>query len=385
MTIKENMMRIKKTCSNLKIMTLICPRPSLLAVLIGLFMVTIGRADNANKPEENAGPTVSEASVSPLPTLTGGMAFNAAFSPGTQTYAPIVNPIVLMPLGSRLLFETEFNFNSDLTRDTGVWNPRRLNREIEYMQLDYMVHPNLTLVVGRILTPFGIYLERYHPEWIRDLQVAPIIFGISHSQSMGTELRGAVHLTSKVDLTYTGFYAFNSTTNYFTGDRGAGGRTSLFLPEKGVELGFSYNRRLGDQRFNLYGIDGTWNLKSIALDLRSEVFKTGMLGTGYWIEGAYGLKKLSRNSFLSKSQVVLRGEQYLAPNQAAMDTMAGVMMGDNFLPDRNTSRGFAGWNYYVSDAVKCSFAFGRSFATGQNQNIYSAGVTYRFATGGSQK
>jgi hypothetical protein len=221
--------------------------------------------------------------------------------------------------------------------------------------------------------------------WIRDLQVAPIIFGISHSQSMGAELRGGVHLTSQVDLTYTGFYAVNSTTKYFDGDRAAGGRTSLFFPKGGVEVGFSYNRRLGDQRFNLYGIDGTWNIKSIPLDLRSEVFKTGMLGNGYWIEGAYRLNQLSHNSFMRKSQVVLRGEQYFAPNQVAMDAMAGMMMGDNFLPDRDTSRGFAGWNYYVSDAVKLSFAFGRSFALGQNQNIYSAGVTYRFATGGSQK
>src|SRR5712691_11198102 len=171
-------------------------RPSVL-VLVGLSMATIGRADNENRLAQSAGLTGGEATASPLPALTGGMAFDAAFSPRTQTYFPTVNPIVLMPLGNRLLFETEFNFNSDLTRDSGVWDPRRLNREIEYMQLDYLVHPNLTLVVGRILTPFGIYIERYHPEWIRDLQVAPIIFGISHSKSMGAELRGAMHLTSK--------------------------------------------------------------------------------------------------------------------------------------------------------------------------------------------
>jgi len=360
-------------------------RPSLLAVLIGLTMATIAWADTENKPPDNASATGSEATASPLPVLTGGMTFDAAFSPGTQTYSPIVNPIVLMPLGNRLLFETEFNVNSDFTRDSGVWNPRQLNREIEYMQLDYLVHPNLTLSVGRILTPFGIYIERYHPEWIRDLQVAPIIFGISHNKSMGTELRGAVHLSSKVDLTYTGIYSFNATTKYFDGDRGTGGRTSLFFPEKGAEVGFSYNRRLGAQRFNLYAIDGTWNVKSTPLDLRTEVFKTEMLGSGYWIEGAYGLKQLSGNSFMRRSQVVLRGEQYFAANQQAMDTMAGMMMGDNFLPDRDTSRGFAGWNYYLGDALKLSFAFGRSFALGQNQNIYSAGVTYRFATGGSQK
>ena len=365
-----------------------------MAVLIGLSLASIGRADDANKPadnpskpEDSATLPTTENSVSPLPVITGGLVFNTQFSPGIQTYSPVVNPIVLVPLGNRFLFESEYNVSSDLTRVNGVWDPRQLNREIEYMQLDYMVNPNLTLVVGRVLTPFGIYIERYHPEWIRDLQVAPIIFGISHQQSMGAELRGAVHLNSKVDLTYTGFYAFNSTVDYFSGDRGAGGRTSLFFPEKGVEVGFSYNRRLGADRFNLYAADGTWNLKKIPLDLRTEFFKTGMLGTGYWIEGAYRLNKSSRNSFLRKSQLVARGEQYYAasPDDQAMMAGMGMMMGDNFLPDRNTARGFAGWNYYVNDAVKFSFAFGRSFALAQNQNIYSLGVTYRFATGGSQK
>ncbi len=219
--------------------------------------------------------------ASPVPLLTGGGAFDTSFSPGTQTYSPTMNPILLVPFGNRLLFETEFAASSDMERDHGVWAPRQFGREIEYMQFDYFLNPNLMLVVGRILTPFGIYIERYHPEWIRDLQVAPIIFGISHSQSMATELRGAAHLTPAVDVTYTAFYAFNSTINYLDGDRGLGGRAGLFFAKPGLEVGFSYNRRLGDQRFNLYGIDGTWNARSIPLDVRTEIFKTGMLGTGY--------------------------------------------------------------------------------------------------------
>ncbi len=85
---------------------------------------------------------------------------------------------------------------------------------------------------------------------------------------------------------------------------------------------------------------------------------------------------------MRKSQVVARGEQYFAPPVAMQNVMSGMMMGDNYLPDRNTTRGFAGWNYQINDAVKLSFAFGRSFATAENENIYSIGITYRFATGG---
>ena len=322
-------------------------------------------------------------SVKPAPVVTGGMAFNTTFSPGVQTLSPTINPLFLVPLGNRFLLEGEVSLSSDLEHNSGVWGPKVFNKEVEYLQLDYTLNPGLTVVVGRILTPFGIYLERYHPEWIRDLQVAPIIFGISHNQSMGAELRGATHLTRGVDLTYTGFYAVNSTAKYFDGQRGGGGRASLFFSGPRLELGFSYNRRLGDQRFNLFAWDATWNARAFPLDLRSEVFKTGTLGCGYWLEAAYRLNKVSHNAFLRRSQLVVRGEQYFAPMQSAMAGSDAMSMGsENYLPDRNTTRPMAGWNYYLTDAVKLSFAFGRSFATSQNQNIYSAGVTFRFGLAG---
>jgi hypothetical protein len=319
--------------------------------------------------------------VAPGPVVTGGMSFGTVFTPGTQVFSPALNPIFLVPFGRKLLFETELLTNSDMVRDNGTWQPRQLNKEVEYLQLDYMLNNNTTLVAGKILPPFGIYRERYHPDWIRDLQIAPIIFGISHNQSMGAELRGAAHLTPGVDITYTGYYGVNSTAKYFGGDRGGGGRTSLVFSKARVEAGFSYSRRFGDTRFNLYGWDFTWNVKSIPLDIRSEAYKTGILGGGYWVEGAYRLNKMSSNSFLRKSQIVARGEQYFAPSQISDYQSMNMPGSDNFLPDRKTTRSMVGWNYMVNDAVRLSASVGRAFATDQNQNIYSVGVTYRFAMG----
>jgi hypothetical protein len=353
------------------------------AALASLLLLGLSQRTNAQDipAQTTSGRDTASNNVAPGPVLTGGMSFGTVFSPGTQVFSPVLNPIFLVPFGRKFLFEAELAAGSDMERDNGTWQPRQLKKEVEYLQLDYMLNKNTTLVAGRILTPFGIYMERYHPDWIRDLQIAPMIFGISHNQSMGAELRGATHLMPGVDITYTGYYGVNSTTAYFDGQRGGGGRTSLFFSKARVETGFSYSRRMGDDRFNLYGWDFTWNAKSIPLDIRAEAFKTGVLGDGYWVEGAYRLNKLSSNKCLRNSQIVARGEQYFAPSQPAASQSMNMPGSDNFLPDRKTTRYLAGWNYLVNDAVRLTAAYGRSFATEQNQNIYSLGVTYRFTLG----
>jgi hypothetical protein len=352
----------------------------IIAIAISVFISTIAHAQDQNSAAQNGSAETSD-KVSLSPVIAGGMAFDTTFSPGTQVYSPSVDPIFLLPLGTKWMLESELSISSDLERDQSVWQPRQLNKEVEYLQLDYIVNNHVTFVAGKIMTPFGIYMERYHPEWIRDIQIAPIIFGISHNQSMGAEMRGATHLAHNIDLTYTGFYAVNSTARYFEGERAGGGRTSLVFSRPRIEVGFSYERRLGDDRFNLYGWDFTWNARAIPLDIRSEVYKTGLLGTGYWIEPAYRLNKVSSNTFIRKSQVVFREEQYFAPRQFSADQLMNMPGDDNYLPDRETTRLIAGWNYYVTDAIKLSAAYGRSLAFGENQNLYSLGVTFRFTRG----
>jgi hypothetical protein len=315
---------------------------------------------------------------SPIPLVTGFMAFQSSFSPGEKHVNPVFDPILLIPLGSKLLVESEFEMNLDVVRSDGQWGPAAVDHSIEYLQLNYMAHPNLTITAGRFLTPFGIYRERIHPLWIRNLQDEPIIFAINDNSSNGAMLRGAARLNSSVNLNYATYFSAPANSRLMPSDRRAGGRASLFFPGKRLEIGASFSRTLGDLRYNMVGGDVTWNLKKIPLDIRAEGLHNPALGSGYWVEGAYRLNKLGRNAFLRKSQVALRGEQYFTPSTMPMSDAAADSMSE--LPDRNSKRVSLGWNYYLTNGIRLNASFGRNFALGENRNTWGAGITYRFAT-----
>jgi hypothetical protein len=324
--------------------------------------------------------TVSESHYepSPIPVVTGFMAFQSSFSPGEKHINPVFDPILLVPLGSKLLVESEFEMNLDVVRSEGQWGPAAVDHSIEYLQLNYMAHPNLTITAGRFLTPFGIYRERIHPLWVRNLQDEPIIFAMNANSSNGAMLRGAARLNPEVNLTYATYYSAPTNWKLMPSDRRAGGRASLFLPNKRLEIGASFSRTLGDLRYNMVGGDVTWNLKTIPLDIRAEGLHNPTLGSGYWVEGAYRLNKLGGNALLRRSQVVLRGEQYFTPSTIPMSNAAVDMMSQ--LPDRDTKRIGLGWNYYLTNGIRLNASFGRNFALGENMNTWGAGITYRFAT-----
>jgi hypothetical protein len=315
---------------------------------------------------------------SPIPVVTGFMAFQSSFAPGEKHINPVFDPLLLVPLGNRLLIESEFEMNLDVVRSEGQWGPAVVDHGIEYLQLNYIAHPNLTITAGRFLTPFGIYRERVHPLWVRNLQEEPIIFAMNANSSNGAMLRGAARLTSSANLTYATYYSIPTSWTLMTSDRRAGGRASLFFPNKRLEIGASFSRTLGDLSYNMFGIDATWNLKKIPLDIRAEGLRNATLGSGYWVEGAYRLNKLGSNQFLRKSQFALRGEQYFAPGMAPMSDMGGDMMDE--LPDRNTKRIGIGWNYYLTNGIRLNTSFGHNFALGEDRNTWGAGITYRFAT-----
>ncbi len=59
----------------------------------------------------------------------------------------------------------------------------------------------------------------------------------------------------------------------------------MFFLDKRFEVGVSFSRVLGNDRYNMIGMDVTWNLKKIPLDLRAEAIQSATLGKGYWVEG----------------------------------------------------------------------------------------------------
>jgi hypothetical protein len=311
----------------------------------------------------------SEASVPPIPVVTGGVSFTAEFEPGTTTLLPVVAPIILVPLGRKTLIEAEFEAESEIVHDSNGFGPAVMEKGVEYAQLDYFASRYLTVVLGRFPTSFGFYKERLDARWIRNLDTEPLIFGFSDTSNNGGMLRGAVPIGNNLQLAYATYFSALTNNAIAGAERQTGFRTSLFVPSERIEVGFSFNRRLGEERYNGVGTDFTWNVRRIPLDIRSEALFSNRAGTGYWIEGAYRLTSHSFPSFFRRSQAVVRGEQFFVPTNPAADLE---------LPEVNSKRMFAGWNYYVSNSVRAQFAYGRQFAEGDTHNIWSLGLNYRF-------
>ncbi len=168
------------------------------------------------------------------------------------------SPIFLWKLSDRLFFEGEVEVAID-GGETGV--------DLEYAKFSYRINKYMTLGAGRMLTPFGTYLERLHPTFIERFPNAPLM--IHHEDGMhsigpngaemGVDLRGGFQLgTAKMNyaiyvsngpklngdepgsnpegtLEYENFYDNNN-------NKAIGGRIG-FLPfsNSSLEIGFSGN------------------------------------------------------------------------------------------------------------------------------------------------
>lgn len=86
---------------------------------------------------------------------------------------------------------------------------------IAYANMAYFLNPYMTLTSGMFLSPFGIYAERLHPEWINKLPDAPI--GMGHTDQMvpetelGVQFRGGLPIR-KFKINYS-LYISNGPTH----------------------------------------------------------------------------------------------------------------------------------------------------------------------------
>lgn len=304
--------------------------------------------------------------------VTGYTSFVTTYKPGDHLLmVTAFNPILLVPLGRRWLIETEFELEGNFERevDSGRWG-RTLDKGVEYAQLDYIASRHLTVVVGRFLSPFGIFNERLHPSWIKKLQATPLIFPIGTGSSNGAMLRGGIRIGSGVKLNYATYFSGSTTVRSIEAKRAAGVRWGVVFPNRRLEIGNSFQRLLQDERFNAYGFDATWLPLRAPLEFRAEYARSKM-GSGYWVEGAY--------RFFRKAEVVARAEQFLT--RPAVD---GPVMGTEeegghgTLPTVDTQRLLLGWNYYFRDGLRFGFGYGREFTAKGNSNLLSVAFAYRF-------
>ncbi len=100
------------------------------------------------------------------------------------------NPIFMFKHGDRLIFETELEF---------AFEDGQLEIGFEYANMSYLLNDYMTLRMGKMLLPFGTFIERLHPSWINKFANAPLGFGhggIAPASGIGVEMRGAIPVGS---------------------------------------------------------------------------------------------------------------------------------------------------------------------------------------------
>ena len=245
-----------------------------------------------------------------------------------------------------------------------------VQKEWEYAQLDFIANPYMTVTVGRFLTPFGVFNERFYPVWIRNLQTDPLILPIGvgpSNASTGVMVRGGFKAHPKFNINYAAYFSALSTVSPVTSDRFAGARGGIFVVSARLEVGGSFQHGLQDARTNAFGFHALWQPPALPLGLRSE-YARSIEGSGYWAEAAYMLSQVPfHQDQFRRTQVVARMQQYFVGQNASLA----------LLPV-NSKAFEAGLNYYFMDGLKFTTNYGRQFSSIGNKNVWTLGLTYRF-------
>lgn len=311
----------------------------------------------------------------PVPILTGNAGYFTNVEDGHTVLSPTVNPVLLVPMGDHWLIEGRGEFEGDFERpDGGGPFGGTVDKELNYLQADYIANPHLTVTVGRFLTPFGMYNERLYPIWIRSLPEEPLIFPIATGSSDGLMFRGGFSLNAKANLNYSTYFSAGTENRVLEADRLVGGRLGFFFPGPRIEVGTSWQKSLQEERANAFGFHFAWQPAAVPLNLRSEYARSN-LGSGYWIAGAYRLSQLPFwQRAMRHTEVVLRAQQFFAGEDLNNEEAE-----EYELPDSNARQADFGLNYYLRDGMKVTSSFGRQFSPDEDANLWTVGIAYRFA------
>jgi hypothetical protein len=306
-----------------------------------------------------------------VPVVSGAAGFIYSKNSGQTALQPILSPVVLIPIGSKLLVESNLEMQGFVARSSpGGPYEGQYFFSVNYLQLDYVVNSHLTIVAGRFLSPFNIFSERIGPIWIQNFQDSPLIYPIgtrTSGSSDGGMIRGVVASRPGWLVNYTAFFSALNNSQDFSAGRAAGTRVGLFLPKANFEVGASYERFLQDHHSNSYGGYFVWQ-PGTQVSVRAE-YAHSPQGQGYWIEGAYRFRESGPlGRALKNIQPIVRGQQFyrLAP---------GV---NDSLPQADTQRVDFGLNYYFSHEIRLNGSYGRQFSSTGNSNNWTLDLTYRF-------
>ncbi|MDT8067887.1 MAG: hypothetical protein ROO76_06930 [Terriglobia bacterium] len=307
-----------------------------------------------------------------VPIISGGAGLISTTDGGQNFFQPVIAPVVVAPLSSRLLLESRFDLREFIAKDVNGNYDATGFTAVDYLQLDFRVAPRLTVSVGRFLSPFNMYSERVSAVWIHNFQEAPLIFPIgtrTAGSNDGVMLRGAAISTPDWQLNYTAYYSANSSVDKFESGRAAGGRAGLFITKPRLEIGASYQRFLQDQHYNATGAYLSWQPPQVPVEVRSE-YAHSPAGLGYWVEGAFRFVNAPVNSSLiARLEPVLRIQQFWRSSFLPQD----------LLPRGDARQADVGVNYYLPRNVRVNASYGRFLnSIGADRNDWNIAVSYRF-------
>jgi hypothetical protein len=307
------------------------------------------------------------------PIISGGVQYLSTTSAGATVFQPLIAPVVVAPIGDHWLIQSRATFDEVIFRENGSTGPYHslTFSSVDYLQLNYIADPHLTVTVGEFLTPFNIYNERLGPVWIHNLAGAPLIAGIgtrTSGSSEGAMLSGVALDRKDWQLTYNAYFSSLVNAHHFGAGRAAGGRVGVFIPSRRLEVGMSYQRFLQDQHVNSLGTYLVWQPNATPLELRAEYAHTRG-GQGYWVEGAYRFSRFHGSTdWLGRLQAVARIQQFYL----------GKPTSDDVGPGADTQKFDFGLNYYLPHNLRLNASYGRQFSSLGNANIWNIQITYRF-------
>jgi hypothetical protein len=304
------------------------------------------------------------------PLISGGVGFFTSTFGGNTSYLPIIEPLIAAPIGKSLLIESRAAILESFTPDATGYSHSHF-AGLTYLQGDLTLVPHVTIVGGSYLLPFATYNERLSPIWISNFQDGPIIQGLGlmgTGVGVGGQLRGSAVSRSHYSISYTAWFSASSANEQFNSERSSGGRVSLYLPQKRLEIGGSYGRKLQGTHENFEGAHVWWEPANTAFRLRSEYDK-GEHAQGYWIEADYRTQKFGGlDSWIGRFEPVFRMQQSFRINNSGSD---GV-------PPVDTQRADFGLDYNLPHNTRILTSYSRQFSSAGNVNIWETGIVYRF-------
>jgi hypothetical protein len=306
-----------------------------------------------------------------VPVLSGGIGYIYNVNGGTSTLSPVINPVLLLPLGSHVLVESRGEFVGEFQRRNGNGDyTGQVFPYVDYAQVDWLVNTHAMAVAGKYITPFGLYDERLEPIWIATFQSTPLTYAIGTRTSgagVGGALRGVALQTDHYSVQYSAYFSAFSSVNQLDAARTTGFDASVYFPNKRVEVGTSYQRFLQQRNINSEAVYVSWQPTQAPLDLKAE-YDQSYYGEGYWLQAAYMLSQVPvANAFFKNVELAAR-----------LQRSAPMHGGGNGVSPITTERPGVALNYYIRDNWRIVSSYERQFTSARDANIWNVGFTYRF-------